>query len=242
MARIDSASEIKQQPTPGKAAIIASLLFPFIGIACILAPEGIMNFLPYLLGGLMLVVGAADLITDLTDPNKKASSISQGSDVVMIVVGGMLLVKGTALLTLVGVVWGFIGLSKAAGEIDETFHAIRARAPFALLALSSAIEVVLGTLLIASPLENIEHHVLLLDLAPVHHPQRQRENAPFRRSVAPASHPKSKRVRVLIPLGTRALYHACRQRAVVIAGCGQLSTYRSSSIAWAAESLAIGTR
>lgn len=131
MARIDSVSEIKQQPTPGKAAIIASLLFPFIGIACILAPEGIMNFLPYLLGGLMLAVGAADLITDLTDPNKKAGSISQGSDVVMIVVGGMLLVKGTALLTLVGVVWGFIGLSKAAGEIDETFHAIRARAPFA---------------------------------------------------------------------------------------------------------------
>lgn len=129
MARIDSVSEIKQQPTPGKAAIIASLLFPFIGIACILAPEGIMNFLPYLLGGLMLVVGAADLITDLTDPNKKASSINQGSDVVMIVVGGMLLVKGTALLTLVGVVWGFIGLSKAAGEIDETFHAIRARRP-----------------------------------------------------------------------------------------------------------------
>lgn len=170
MARIDSVSEIKQQPTPGKAAIIASLLFPFIGIACILAPEGIMNFLPYLLGGLMLAVGAADLITDLTDPNKKAGSIGQGSDVVMIVVGGMLLVKGTALLTLVGVVWGFIGLSKAAGEIDETFHAIRARAPFALLALSSAIEVVLGTLLIASPLENIEHHVLLLGIELILHP------------------------------------------------------------------------
>lgn len=170
MARIDSVSEIKRQPAPGKAAIIASLLFPFIGIACILAPEGIMNFLPYLLGGLMLVVGAADLTTDLTDPNKEAGSISQGSDVVMIVVGGMLLVKGAALLTLVGVVWGFIGLSKAAGEIDETFHAIRAKAPFALLALSSAIEVVLGTLLIASPLENIEHHVLLLGIELILHP------------------------------------------------------------------------
>lgn len=170
MARIDSASEIKQQRTSGKAAIVASLLFPVIGIACILVPEGIMNFLPYLLGGLMLIVGAADLITDLTDPNKEAGHISQGSDIVMIVVGGMLLVKGAAMLTLVGVVWGFIGLNKAAGEIDEAFHAIRAREPFLLLALSSIIEVVLGTLLIASPLENIEHHVLLLGIELILHP------------------------------------------------------------------------
>lgn len=170
MTRVDSVSDIKRQRTPGKAAIIASLLFPLIGIACILAPDTIMNSLPYILGGLMAVAGAADLITDLTNPEKDADEISQGSDVVMIVVGCMLLVKGQDLLTLVGVVWGFLGLSKAAGEIDETFHAIRAKEPFALLALSSVIEVILGTLLIASPLENIEHHVLLLGIELILHP------------------------------------------------------------------------
>lgn len=170
MARIDSVSDIKHQRTTGKAAIVASLLFPFIGIACILAPQKIMNALPYLLGGLMLVVGASDFITDLTDPNKEAGHISQGSDIVMAVVGGMLMVKGAKMLTLVGVVWGFIGLSKAAGEIDEAFRAIRAREPFALLALSCMIEIALGTLLIASPLENIEHHVLLLGIELILHP------------------------------------------------------------------------
>lgn len=170
MARVDSVREIKQQRTPGKAAIIAALLFPLIGIACILKPDGIMNALPYLLGALMLVVGAADLITDATDPEKTPGNISQGSDVVMIVVGGMLLLNGAELLTLVGVAWGFLGLSKAAGEIDETFHAIRSKEPFALLAISSVIEVTLGTLLIASPLENIEHHVLLLGIELILYP------------------------------------------------------------------------
>lgn len=170
MARIDSVGEIKGQKAAGKTAIIASLLFPLVGIACLIAPHDIMKSLPYLLGSLMLLVGVADIVTDFTEEGKDEGNVSQGSDVVMIVVGALLLIQGTGLLDLIGVIWGFIGLSKAASEIDETFHAIKNREPWILLALSSALEVVLGTLLIAAPLENIEHHVLLLGIELIIHP------------------------------------------------------------------------
>ncbi len=170
MARIDSVKDIKQRRAAERTAIIGALAFPIVGIACLAMPHGIMNSLPYILGGLMLLVGIADLVTDVTDPEKEAGNVSQGSDIVMIVVGALLVIQGTGLLDLIGVIWGFLGLSKAAQELDETLKAKRAGEPWALLALSSAIEIALGTLLIASPLDNIEHHVLLLGIELIIHP------------------------------------------------------------------------
>ena len=170
MARADSVADIKRQSIPGKAALIASLLFPLVGVACLAAPDAIMGSLPYILGCLMLLVGAADLATDFLDDEKETGSISQGSDIVMIVVGATLLFQGTALLHLVGVTWGFIGLSKATAELDEALHARRAKKPYVLVTLSGIIEMVLGTLLITSPLANIEHHVLLLGIELILHP------------------------------------------------------------------------
>ena len=170
MARIDSVKDIKQRRAAERTAIIGALAFPIVGIACLAMPHGIMNSLPYILGGLMLLVGIADLVTDVTDPEKEAGNVSQGSDIVMIVVGALLVIQGTGLLDLIGVIWGFLGLSKAAQELDETLKARRAGEPWALLALSSAIEIALGTLLIASPLDNIEHHVLLLGIELIIHP------------------------------------------------------------------------
>lgn len=170
MARADSVEDIKQQSIPGKAALIASLLFPLVGAACLAIPHQIMSSLPYILGGLMLLVGGADLATDFIEKDKEAGDISQGSDIVMIIVGATLLVQGPGLLHLVGVTWGFIGLSKAAGELDEALRAWRGGKPFALVAISGAIEIVLGTLLITSPLANIEHHVLLLGIELILHP------------------------------------------------------------------------
>ena len=73
-----------------------------------------------------------------------------GRAVVMCVLGGVILVQGHASISFVGVMWGLLGLYKAADEIDEVVHALKGRSPFA----------------------NIEHHVLLLGLELIAYPFR----------------------------------------------------------------------
>lgn len=87
-----------------------------------------------------------------------------GRAVVMCVLGGVILVQGHASISFVGVMWGLLGLYKAADEIDEVVHALKGRRPFALKLAFTVFEMVLAVLLIISPFANIEHHVLLLGL------------------------------------------------------------------------------
>ena len=95
-----------------------------------------------------------------------------GRAVVMCVLGGVILVQGHASISFVGVMWGLLGLYKAADEIDEVVHALKGRRPFALKLAFTVFEMVLAVLLIISPFANIEHHVLLLGLELIAYPFR----------------------------------------------------------------------
>jgi len=90
----------------------------------------------------------------------------------MCVLGGVILVQGHASISFVGVMWGLLGLYKAADEIDEVVHALKGRRPFALKLAFTVFEMVLAVLLIISPFANIEHHVLLLGLELIAYPFR----------------------------------------------------------------------
>ena len=95
-----------------------------------------------------------------------------GRAVVMCVLGGVILVQGHASISFVGVMWGLLGLYKAADDIDELVHALKGRRPFALKLAFTVFEMVLAVLLIISPFANIEHHVLLLGLELIAYPFR----------------------------------------------------------------------
>lgn len=55
------------QKAPGRIAFVATLLFPILGVACLLLSEQVAEHLPHILGAVMLFVGAADIVTDLLD-------------------------------------------------------------------------------------------------------------------------------------------------------------------------------
>ena len=151
---------------------LTHLLLPLVGVVCLAAPHTVMGWLPYVLGGAMALVGAADLVVDVRRPDQGTGRISPGMDVVLVVLGGMLAVRGEASLDAVGFMWGFFGLAKAAYELDEAFCLWRAREPMLLALGTAAFELVLGLLLVAAPLANIEHHVLLLGVELLVYPFR----------------------------------------------------------------------
>ena len=153
---------IKSRSRSEQVSVVSLLLLPLLGMCCLLIPDTVTDALPYLLGGLVAVSGAAGLVEPAV----------LGRAVVMCVLGGVILVQGHASISFVGVMWGLLGLYKAADEIDEVVHALKGRRPFALKLAFTVFEMVLAVLLIISPFANIEHHVLLLGLELIAYPFR----------------------------------------------------------------------
>ena len=146
---------IKSRSRSEQVSVVSLLLLPLLGMCCLLIPDTVTDALPYLLARRLAEEPAV-----------------LGRAVVMCVLGGVILVQGHASISFVGVMWGLLGLYKAADEIDEVVHALKGRRPFALKLAFTVFEMVLAVLLIISPFANIEHHVLLLGLELIAYPFR----------------------------------------------------------------------
>lgn len=164
MSRVQMDRSFANQKVPGRIAFIATLLLPILGVACLLFSEQVAEHLPHILGAVMLFVGAADIVTDLLDRDSTPGKITVGTDVVMIVLGVVTLLNTRESLNVIAIMWGLLGLEKAAREIDESLAAHASGAGWAAPLLTGAFELVLGAMLLISPLASVGHHVLLLGL------------------------------------------------------------------------------
>ena len=126
MSQIEIDRNPKGQKIPGKVAFVATLLLPILGAACLVMPEPVAEHLPHLLGGVMLFVGTADIVTDILERNSNPGKITVGTDVVMIVLGIVTLLNTHESLNVIAVMWGLLGLENAAAEIDESLKAYAA--------------------------------------------------------------------------------------------------------------------
>ena len=169
MSQIEIDRNPKGQKIPGKVAFVATLLLPILGAACLVMPEPVAEHLPHLLGGVMLFVGTADIVTDILERNSNPGKITVGTDVVMIVLGIVTLLNTHESLNVIAVMWGLLGLENAAAEIDESLKAHAAGHKWIAPLASGIFELVLGTMLLP-PIANLGHHVLLLGLELVVYP------------------------------------------------------------------------
>ncbi|MDO4437349.1 MAG: DUF308 domain-containing protein [Coriobacteriaceae bacterium] len=149
---------------PARVAFFATLLFPVLGAACLLFSERVAEHLPHILGAAMLFVGAADIVTDLLDRDSTPGKITVGTDVVMVVLGIVTLLNTRESLNVIAIMWGLLGLEKAAREIDESLAAHGQGAGWVAPLITGIFELTLGTMLLISPLTSVGHHVLLLGL------------------------------------------------------------------------------
>ena len=173
---------IKTRSRSEQVSVISLLFLPLLGLCCLLLPEESTMALPFVLGGIMAVSGIGGIVHaaagakrdegDGDGRGRAAEHAILGKAIVMSVLGIVTLVQGHASISFVGVMWGLLGLYKAADEIDEVVHALRARRRFVLKLAFTVFEMVLAVLLIVSPFANIEHHVLLLGLELIAYPFR----------------------------------------------------------------------
>ena len=108
--------------------------------------------------------------TPLAPASAQAPETSMGAAIVRCVLGMVVIAHGWQSLTFIGIVWGVLGLDKAAGEFDGIFRDIRHHRPFALALAVCVFELVLAVLLIWNPSANIEHHLILLGIELIVYP------------------------------------------------------------------------
>lgn len=170
MSTVHSVKEVKESAPSVKLAVIAMLLLPLVGVGCLLFPQVAEEVLPYFLGVPMVLSGIGSIVTVAREKDVEAASKSVGSVIVLVVLGCVTMVHGAKSTMFIGIVWGLLGLYKAAGEFDEIIAAIKAKEPFIFSLAVCVFELVLAVLLILNPFANIEHHLILLGIELIVYP------------------------------------------------------------------------
>ena len=144
---------------------IPSAAFLLVGALCIFFPSHVAGVLPFLLGGIMLIAGIVHGAAYLRDKRfLEDESQGIGPDIILAVMGVAFLCAGSEAVGLMGVVWGIIGLRKAAGTIDQALRRMYRHQPALLLAVEAAIRIVLALALLFDPFEKVSSHIVLLGL------------------------------------------------------------------------------
>ncbi len=156
---------IQKGDTMKQISRIPSAAFLLVGALCIFFPSHVAGVLPFLLGGIMLIAGIVHGAAYLRDKRfLEDESQGIGPDIILAVMGVAFLCAGSEAVGLMGVVWGIIGLRKAAGTIDQALRRMYRHQPALLLAVEAAIRIVLALALLFDPFEKFSSHIVLLGL------------------------------------------------------------------------------
>lgn len=180
MPTVHSVKEVKESKASVKVAVIAMLVLPIVGVGCLVFPQVAEEALPYLLGVPMVLSGAGSIVAVAREKDVGAGKQTIGSAIVLVVLGCVTMVHGAKSTMFIGIVWGLLGLYKAAGEFDEIIAAIKAKEPFVFALGVCVFELVLAILLMLNPFANIEHHLILLGIELIVYPFKvHRERGKF---------------------------------------------------------------
>lgn len=168
-----------------RAARVLSGLLIVLGTVCILFTEEIHAILPCILGVNMAGLGMCDIYRgvrsgEIRDQNTKLTA----NGIVMAVLGFVFLFRYRSADTVVGSIWGMIGLLKGSEELNLALYHIAEGSSFAKELLHAGVELFLAVLLLLDPLTATKHHLFLLGIELVLYgfqmigETRRREEAP----------------------------------------------------------------
>ena len=144
---------------------ISSILLIINGLICLIFTDHILNLLPTISGGIILIKGMIQFFQGIRD--KDYASIEQVNlekSIVSIAIGIGILIKQNHSIFIIGVFWGLSGLMKAVNYFNIILYNITNSKKYILLTVRTLIEFVLALVLIFDPFKNVAHHIIILGL------------------------------------------------------------------------------
>lgn len=154
-----------RQTVSETASRIFALLLIFSGAACILLTRQVYRALPFVLGIGMAAIGINHTVLGLwTKEYRNRDTKLTANGIVYIALGAVILFHHADADSVIGSVWGMLGLMKGSEALNLALFRCSQKRPFLGLCCQAFIELALGFLLLVDPSSAVQHHVLLLGL------------------------------------------------------------------------------
>ena len=102
---------------------VKSILFPSLGLICILFSDRVTLLLAYLLGSAMVLVGTLMVVSYFKEKKffeKQADELAYS--IMMFIMGIAFLLKGSSSLEALGITWAIIGIRKASKSLNAAIR------------------------------------------------------------------------------------------------------------------------
>ncbi|MFR8269221.1 MAG: DUF308 domain-containing protein [Oscillospiraceae bacterium] len=136
-----------------------------MGTLLIIFHEKIAHIMPYLIGGLTIIISLG-FIKDAVQMEevKKSETKRLASGIVMLIVGAIIIIKQENSINFIAIVWGLFGLIRGIDELGEAFYNIHNGKRYIVELIHAIIEISLAILLIYNPFEKISEHIIILGI------------------------------------------------------------------------------
>lgn len=148
-----------------RAAKVFAVLQIMLGALCMLFTEQIYSIFPFILGYLMIATGICDIYRSIvTKEFQQAETKLASHGIVTLLLGCAILYHHRNADSIIGSIWGVIGLIKGTETLNLAIYKCSARTPFVGKMIHGMIELVLGILLLIDPLSAVKHHLFILGI------------------------------------------------------------------------------
>ena len=160
---VSRVSKITRLPEHIAIYIIAAVYLT-VGILCVAITNEITEVLPYLVGGMMALIGVTRFIIALINreyrhlkTNQTASSLIVTALGIMIIVQQILPDNNSA-ITFISIVWGILGLFEGAHALNHAFKRISNSERCVYFLIRGILELVVAFMLLYNPQNHEIHH------------------------------------------------------------------------------------
>ena len=147
------------------ASLRVRVLILAVGLFCILFPTKFSALIPLIVG---LAMAAAGIFSILACRAGRKSMLpippTYGEPIVLTLLGLVIFLSQNSSLLVLGVVWGLLGLSKGAREINSFIYRVSHKENFFFPLILGILEIIFGLILIYEPTEHISFHVIILGI------------------------------------------------------------------------------
>lgn len=167
-SHITKVTSITHLPKNAVTYFIAAV-YLIVGVLCVSLPVTIMHFLPYIVGGMMTVIGVVQFIVAMVHREYRDARTNQTATSLMVLALGIMIIiqeldeGNDSAIMLISVAWGILGLFEAAHAFNIAFMRIAKSERCVFVLLKGIVECVVAFYLLYRPDSHEAHmyHIIV---------------------------------------------------------------------------------
>lgn len=148
----------------GVVTYIFAAAYLVVGVLCIALTERVTSALPYIVGGLMILIGLWQFITALIHREYRQTKTNQTAMSLIVIALGVMIIlehldpESNWAITFISIVWGIIGLFEGAHAFNHAFKRIANSERSVFYLIKGIVECAVAFMLLYQPDDHDIHH------------------------------------------------------------------------------------